>query len=101
MKNREIPVNLLPLFPINVRKNAADYGKIINDEILFLSHKHMSLEAVCRVARGQDQSVDFGGLKVLLCGNFYQFLPAGNPLYNDEENSASKVQISIGLYLIE
>ena len=63
MKNREIPVNLLPLFSINVRKNAADYGKIINDEILFLSHKHLSLEAVCRVARGQDQTVDFGTLE--------------------------------------
>ena len=38
-------------------------------------------ETVCRVVRGNNSF--FGGIQVLLCGDFYQLSPVGNELYND------------------
>ncbi|XP_060601956.1 uncharacterized protein LOC132755165 [Ruditapes philippinarum] len=68
-----------------VRDNVRSTEVIIIDEISMLSKNSFEqLETVCRVLLDKDNY--FGGLQVLVCGDFYQLPPVPDPLHNDNGN---------------
>ncbi len=56
---------------------------LVIDEISMLSAKLFSqIELVCRKVKGNDKL--FGGVQIILCGDFQQLKPVPNPRYGDE-----------------
>lgn len=56
---------------------------IIIDEISMLSWKlFLQIEYACRIVRGENDR-PFGGVQMILSGDFYQLKPVSNPRYND------------------
>lgn len=57
---------------------------LIIDEISMLSSRlFLQLEEICSI---RDPSKVFGGIQIILCGDFYQLPPVANVLYGDEGN---------------
>lgn len=55
---------------------------IIIDEVSMLSKKDFEqVEIVCRKVKRNSRV--FGGIQVIVCGDFYQLPPAANPAYHD------------------
>ena len=67
-----------------VRENVGKCDVIIIDEVSMLSKKDFEqLEMVCRVVKGN--GLIFGGIQLVVCGDFYQLPPVPNAMYNDSE----------------
>ncbi|XP_014679135.1 PREDICTED: ATP-dependent DNA helicase PIF1-like [Priapulus caudatus] len=65
-----------------VRNNIMSVDTILIDEVSMLSLKTLeTLETVCRKLRSSN--LFFGGLQIILTGDFYQLPPVPNPEYGD------------------
>ena len=65
-----------------VRTNIRNCEIIIIDEMSMLSKKDFEqLELVCRTVKSND--IVFGGIQMVVCGDFYQLPPVGNSFYKD------------------
>ena len=67
----------------NTYSRIKDTDVLIIDEISMLSSKNFNqLEEICRQIR--NNHTRFGGLQVIVSGDFLQLPPVANPLYSDE-----------------
>jgi hypothetical protein len=83
---------LLPPNPLFLSKMSSKYYscclqiRVLSSFLLDPSNpasKELKTCASCRVSIAKSDSRPFGGVNVLLCGDFYQLLPvAGKPLYS-------------------
>ena len=65
-----------------VRQNVKECEIIIIDEVSMLSKKDFNqLELVFRTEKGNDKL--FGGIQIVVCGDFYQLPRVGNSFYQD------------------
>ncbi|XP_070582262.1 uncharacterized protein [Ptychodera flava] len=66
----------------HIERNIKNTELLFIDEVSMLSEKlFLQIETVCRCVR--KSSVPFGGLQVVLSGDFYQLKPVANVKYND------------------
>ncbi|MFA6524935.1 MAG: PIF1 family DEAD/DEAH box helicase [Patescibacteria group bacterium] len=68
----------------HLRKRIANARVLIIDEISMLGHRQLDLaDQICRI--GKEQDLPFGGMQVILSGDFFQ-LPPINRASNEEQN---------------
>jgi ATP-dependent exoDNAse (exonuclease V) alpha subunit len=76
----------------HIKKRIASTRVLIIDEISMLGHRQLDLvDAICRL--GKKQNIPFGGMQIILSGDFFQLPPINKSLEEGENKFATESDV--------